>query len=85
MTQYENDIIDELYLIQSFDQLVKLVALDEAILKKTLEELLRKDWVRCYNPPTQELKFQKPAFEKDFRNYHYLATKAGLLAHNSIF
>lgn len=85
MTQIEFDILDELYLIQSFNELLTTLDLDEKELKQRLQILLKKDWVRCYDPPTKELIFEKSAFEKDFRKYHYLATKAGLLAHNSIF
>ena len=85
MTQIEFDILDELYLIQSFDELINTVELNEAELQQALHNLLKKDWVRCYFPPTQELIFEKTVFEKGFRKYHYLATKAGLLAHNSIF
>lgn len=85
MNQIEFDILDELYLIQSFDELINSLKLNESELQQALHKLLKKDWIRCYNPPTQELIFEKTVFEKDFRKYHYLATKAGLLAHNSIF
>jgi len=85
MTQIEFDILDELYLIQSFNALLDILKIDEMELKQRLQNLLKKDWVRCYYPPTKELIFEKSGFEKDFRKYHYLATKAGLLAHNSIF
>ena len=85
MTQFEFDILEELYLIQSFHELLKKLDCDQNELKQTLQILLQKDWVRCYKPPTEELIFEKTAFEKEFIKYHYLATKAGLLAHNSIF
>ena len=46
---------------------------------------VEKGWVTCYSSPTDEIIFESSNFEKEFYNYHYLANKKGLLAHNSNF
>ncbi len=85
MTTIQFDVLDELYFLQSYDYLAKTLKLDDKILKKTLEELLKKGWIKCYNSPTEELMTESLVFEKNYGNYRYLATKAGLIAHNSNF
>lgn len=85
MTTLEFDVLDELYFLQSYQDLDKSLDLSNHELKSTLQLLLVKGWLKCYVSPTEEMEFESSAFEKDYRNYHYLATKAGLLAHNSNF
>lgn len=85
MTNIEFDILDELYFIQSYDYLVRTLKLNDKLLKKSLRDLIERGWVTCYSSPTEELAFESNEFEKDYWNYHYLATKAGLMAHNSNF
>jgi len=85
MTSIEFDVLDELYFLQPYLYLIITLKLDDKILQKTLLELIKKGWVICYSSPTEEVEFEKRKFEKGYRNYHYLASKAGLLAHNSNF
>ncbi|MCG8307154.1 MAG: transporter [Cytophagales bacterium] len=85
MTDIEFDILDELYFLQSYDYLLKTLKLNDNLLKRLLLDLIEKGWVKCYGSPTEEEPLESPDFEKDYWNYHYLATKAGLLAHNSNF
>ncbi len=85
MTNIEFDILDELYFIQSYDFLVHTLKLNDKLLKKSLRDLIERGWVTCYSSLTEELAFESDEFEKDYWNYHYLATKAGLMAHNSNF
>lgn len=85
MTNIEFDILDELYFIQSYDFLVRTLKLNDKLLKKSLRDLIARGWVTCYSSPSEELAFESDEFEKDYCNYHYLATKAGLMAHNSNF
>lgn len=85
MTSIEFDVLDELYFLQSYMYLINTLKIDDKILHKTLLMLIKKGWVICYSSPTVEVKFEKRKFEKGYKNYHYLATKAGLLAHNSNF
>lgn len=85
MTNTEFDVLDELYFIQSYEYLMKSLTLSEDQLRSTLRSLLEKGWVTCYSSPTDEIIFESSNFEKEFYNYHYLANKKGLLAHNSNF
>lgn len=85
MTTIEFDVLDELYFLQSYEYLTRTLKLKDRILKETLLNLLNQGWIKCYSSPTEELVFDQTSFEKDYWNYHYLATKAGLLAHNGDF
>lgn len=85
MTDEEFDTLDELYFLQSYKELKKLVNIPEAKLKDILITLLKKGWLRCYINPNDEIDFSEMRFQKEFRNYYYLASKEGLLAHNSNF
>lgn len=83
MTELEYNVLDELYFLQSYSYIANTLDLTDEDLKRTLLRLLKKGWIRCYTSPTDELGSDKLYIESEYRNYHYLATKAGLLAHNS--
>lgn len=83
MTDLEYDLLDELYFVQSFDYLQNALAIEEPALKETLESLLKKGWVKCFVNNTEEVFIEDMDFEKRYRQYSYLATKQGLLAHNA--
>ena len=51
------------------------------MLRDTLEKLLRKDWIRCYTTPTEELFGDDIDLETRYHTYFYLASKTGLFAH----
>lgn len=82
MTDHEFDVLDELYFIQSFPGLVRLTELPEPQLRMILLELLEKEWIKCCFPADKEIPYNRAQFDRDFQNYYYIATKAGLLAHN---
>lgn len=83
MTTVENDVLDELYFVQPYEYLVNTLELSNENLKSTRCSLLEKGWINCYSSPTKEIDFENKEFENDYWNYHYLADKTGLLAHNS--
>ena len=83
MTDAEFDILDELYFLQSYKDLTKSLDMSDGEIKSALEKLIIKGWVKCYISPTAEIELDIGELEKEYWNYHYLATKAGLLAHNS--
>ena len=85
MTDKEFDVLDELYFLQSFDALVKSVDMSENELKDILHYLIEKGWLRCYINPNDEIAFDELKFQKYYNKYYYLASKEGLLAHNSNF
>jgi hypothetical protein len=82
MTDLEFDVLDELYFIQPFEELLKITLFGEEELKVTLTQLLLKNWIKCYFPLEQEIAYDPKLFDVNFKKYYYIATKAGLLAHN---
>jgi len=83
MTDLEYDILDELYFLLSFESIINKLNLKEDTCKNALEGLHEKDWIKCYESAIMEPFLEVPDFESNYKKYYYLATKAGLLAHNS--
>jgi hypothetical protein len=83
MTDLEFEILDELYFPVDFDYLQKNLSLNETELKTELGKLLEKGWVKMLEKQTDLESEGLELFDKNFKKYNYLATKAGLLAHNS--
>lgn len=83
MSDLEFDVLDELYFVQPFSELVQSTQLEEDLLKKVLKKLIVKQFVKCLNNATDEIPADEVDFDKDYRRMVYLATKSGLLAHNS--
>ncbi|WP_375583422.1 hypothetical protein [Cyclobacterium xiamenense] len=83
MTDDEFDLLDELYFLQSYDYLKKKLGWEDERLLVTLDLLLKKAWIKCYSSPEEEL-FTPPALNESGKELHYLATKQGLLRHNTL-
>lgn len=83
MTDREFEILDELYFVTHYDELQKSLGLDSETLKNLIISLWDKRWIRCYNGIDNELDTTNVDFENQFDKYHYLASKEGLMAHNS--
>ena len=83
MSDQEFDVLDELYFVQSFDEVRELTGMDNESLKEVLQELLSKGWIRCMESRDGVVDGRRTDFQKNYRQYFYLATKPGLLAHNS--
>lgn len=84
MTDLEYDVIDELYFVTEFLELAQKLSLSREALGSVLRVLVEKGWVKCLRGVSEEISFDEEDFLQNFSNYFYLATKAGLLAHNSI-
>lgn len=82
MTDAEFDVLDALYFVTPFAEVVQESGLPEAVVRDALRGMVHRGWVRCYQGPDTELMPQEVVFEEHYGAYHYLATKAGLLAHN---
>lgn len=82
MTDQEYDVLDELYFVTSFAQLQEEVDMNKDALQETLKTLLEKGWIKCFADASEELSPYEVDMEASFQGYFYLATKAGLLAHN---
>lgn len=85
MNDTEFDLLDELYFIQHFNDLVNTLGCTQEELKKNLISVVEKGWVRCYLSPSEEIDYDVSSFHNEYQNYYYLATKEGLFAHNSSF
>ncbi|MCR9252550.1 MAG: transporter [bacterium] len=83
MSDLEYDVLDELYFVVSFDDLMEKTDLEDHELKKVLNKLLQKSWIKCLSSATDDVPEDDLNFDRDARRYFYLATKAGLMAHNS--
>lgn len=83
MTDDEFDVLDELYFVQSFDQLVSLTAKAEPDLISILKVLFKKGWIKVLAGVDDEVPPGQIDWVHAVQTYHFLATKSGLLAHNS--
>jgi DNA-binding HxlR family transcriptional regulator len=83
MTDLEFEILDEIYFVESFENLQKKLEIEKQVLKDTLKQMIEKGWVKCFANQYTEVVFDTHSFEEKYQIYHYLATKEGLLAHNS--
>jgi transcription initiation factor IIE alpha subunit len=83
MSDLEYDILDELYFLVHFKQLIANFGLADEEILPILMKLHRKGWIRCYSEPDVELDPKEVDLEIHFRDYYYLASKAGLKAHTS--
>ena len=82
MSDKEFEILDELYFVTTFDQLMGLVNLDEIIVKNILRSLYSKGWIRILSSPEEEIMGEVDV-SSNYQDYMYLASKKGLLEHNS--
>jgi len=84
MTETEFDIIDELYFVTSFAELATTLFLEENELSRSLQQLLKQGYVKCFFPDADtEVEYEPVTFQEQGTRYYFLATKAGLMAHNS--
>lgn len=83
MTDIEYEILDELYFVVSFHQLLKETSLTDDTLKQELKSLINKGWVRSFSSPSEEIDIDITHFDKLYQSLYYLASKKGLFAHNS--
>ena len=83
MTDQEFDILDELYFLTSYKELKEISQIGSLEVKELLWRLIEKGWLLCHQNNDEEIDPTKAEFETEFGNYHYLASKKGLLAHNA--
>jgi hypothetical protein len=83
MSDTEFDLLDELYFVKSFSDLQHSLGWHEEKLKAALQALHAKAWLEYYASVSKEPLTEITDFNTAYQKYYYLATKAGLLAHNS--
>lgn len=85
MSDQEYDLLDELYFVVSYTDLQKEVKMKDKELQKLLLTLIDRGWVLCFKAGTDtEVVPVHATFDQLASQYSYLASKKGLLAHNSI-
>jgi len=82
MTDQEFDVLDELYFVQPYNYLLEELEIEDAELKSVLVQLVEKGWVKCFLSMQEEALSQELQLEEKYREYFYLASKEGLMAHN---
>ena len=82
MTNTQYEIIDALYFVTHFDELLAQLDLDKGLLVVELNKLHQKGWIRVYDAIDQELE-NHALLDDRFTKYQFLASKQGLIAHNS--
>lgn len=83
MTDDEFDVLDELYFVTSFEQLLEGTEMDSGKLIQVLKEIYQKGWVKIMETVDDEVSKDKLDLDNKADGYFFLATKEGLLAHNS--
>ncbi len=84
VTDPEFNLLDELYFVTPFRTLLEKTGLPAAELREQLRELLEQGLVRSYWPdPDTELAYEPTSFGAIAGDASYLASKEGLLRHNT--
>ena len=84
MTDAEFDILDELYFVTPFTELSKKTGLPAPVLTENLRRLMDVGYVRSFWPdPDTELAYEESSFGALVGDCHFLASKEGLLQHNT--
>lgn len=84
VTDAEYDILDELYFVTSFRDLSHKTGLPASELAHHLRSLLEQGLVRSFWPdPDTELAYEESSFGAISQDSFYLASKEGLLQHNT--
>ena len=84
VTDPEFDLLDELYFVTPFRTLLQKTGLPAPELENQLRNLLEHGLIRSYWPdPDTELAYETTFFGAIARDASYLASKEGLLQHNT--
>ena len=81
MTDDQFNVLDELYFVRSFGDLKSSLDLTEDEIVLTLKELYKKGWVKVLRTVDDEV-MGKVDWEK-YSGFYFLASKSGLMAHNT--
>ncbi len=85
MSDNEFDILDELYFVTSYPDLRSTLSLSDEELCAALQALIQRGYVRILYPDQDtDYEYDEVRFGQHCQEYFFLATKAGLVVHNSI-
>ena len=84
MTDQEFDVLDELYFVISFQDLMRNLSWPAEAVLPVLKELVSKELVKCIDPQSEEeVELSLSELDKQYHKILFLATKKGLMEHNS--
>lgn len=83
MSDEEFDLLDELYFVQPYSTLQATLAWEDGKMLDTLVLLKDKGWIKCFTTPDREC-FDSINLHEVGKELLYLASKKGLMAHNTI-
>lgn len=84
MNDAQFSILDTLYFVEPYDQIIAETGLPESVVKDELRNLIaaRLVQVMSYDEKSKDFVRSSMYDADDMRAYHYLATKEGLLKHS---
>ncbi|WP_186754830.1 hypothetical protein [Echinicola salinicaeni] len=83
MSDEEYELLDELYFVQPYGYLKETLNWEDEELLATLQELHSRELIKCMVGPDEEL-FEGIDIAGQGKNYYFLATKKGLMEHNTL-
>ena len=83
MNDAEFELMDELYFVQPYSYLTETLDWEEELLLSTLQALFLQGYIKCLDDPDTE-RFGAVDIIKDGKSLFFLATKNGLMAHNTL-
>jgi len=83
LTDNEFAILDELYFISTIEMLLPATKLNIEQLKAEMCTLFQKGYIKIYSQ-NEEIDITEEKLLSNFETYQYIASKKGLLAHNTL-
>lgn len=83
MSETEFDLLDELYFVQTYDFIKNSLEWTDDLLLETLDSLYKAGMIKCLTTPDAE-RFDAVDILSEGKKLYYLATKKGLMAHNTL-
>lgn len=85
LSDIEYDILNAIYFVEPFQNILDECKAPEKIVADVLKQLIAKKYVSPMQFDEAKQEFVRTYFydSDDMRAYHYLATKEGLMIHNS--
>jgi hypothetical protein len=85
LSDIEFDVLNALYFVEPFQNILDECKASEPVVADVLKQLIHKKYVTPMQFDEEKQEYIRTFFydSDNMRAYHYLATKDGLIAHNS--
>jgi len=85
LSDIEYDVLNAIYFVESFNTILEECKYPQNVVADVLKQLIAKKFVTSMQFDEEKQEFKKTFYydSDNMHAYHYLATKEGLLAHNS--